>query len=460
MGTLALPVLHATVAPGDLLLAWHLDPPLTVLLLLAGAVYLLARQAAARAGRPLPSRWRVLAFFGGLETLAVALMGPPDHGNAARFSVHMVQHTLLILVAAPLLALGQPLQTVLRGLPPRRVRQLAARRRVWHGVSLLTHPIPVFLAAVGPFMLWHYPPLYEAAVRDRWVHELEHASFLVGSFLFWWLLLDPVPRHRRVTPVGKLLFLFATWMATDLVCAAVTLAPRPLYPTYVQAATLWGIDPLADQRLGGAIMWIGGGGLYAALLLGLLVRTVRPREVSREPSRRGIPRRMAFACAVTALGTVPVAFIVLGIVEPARADQARVTFSREDPLVFEQRVAAFVAAHRVGEYEGRPLVAPPPGGEAYLIGRADGWYPVLLLQRGSEYRLLLSAGDVAHGFLLDLGGQRFVARVVPGTVAVLTLRASDSGTYRILCTELCGPGFQDMTGVVVVVDALPAVQRD
>jgi len=101
-----LPILHTLAAPVDLLRAWHLDPPLTALLASAAAAYLIAWYAAPRHGRRRVSRWRVLAYLAGLEVIAVALMGPPDHGNGVRFSVHMVQHTLLMLVAPPLLVLG------------------------------------------------------------------------------------------------------------------------------------------------------------------------------------------------------------------------------------------------------------------------------------------------------------------------------------------------------------------
>ena len=445
-----LPVLHATVAPADLLRAWHLDPPLTVLLLGVAAGYLLARRAAARAGRALPSRWRVVAFLAGLEVTAVALMGPPDHGNAVRFSVHMVQHTLLILVAAPLLALGQPVRTLVRGLPPPALRWFIARRALIAPVTIVTHPVAVFLAVVGPFVLWHYPPLYEAALRIPTLHELEHVSFLGGAFVFWWVLLEPFPRHRRLSATTALLLVFATWMATDLVCATVTLAPRPLYRSYAETAALWGIDPLADQRLGGAIMWVGGGGLYAVVLLVLLVRAARPGTVARHP-RASEPARLLFPIAAAALSVVPLVFLSLGVIAPvmARGGNA-VQWKREDPQSFERRVEAFVAAYRVGERGGRPVVAPPADGDALLVGRADGWYPLLELQRGVEYQLVVSARDSAHGLLVDLGGQRVVVRVLPGQVAVVRIRADRAGEYPILCTELCGPAFQSMTGLVIV----------
>lgn len=447
-----LPVLHVVTPAGSWLEAWHVDPALTVLLLVVAFGYVLARRSAARLGRPVPSRWRLVAFLAGLEVVAVALMGPPDHANAARFSVHMLQHTLLVLVAAPLLALGHPVRTFLRGLPSGTLRSVVAYRGVTAAGAVITHPVVVFAAASLPFVLWHYPPFYEAAVRDPFLHDLEHLSFLGGAFLFWWRLVEPFPRHRRLGSSARLLLVFAVWMATDLVCAAVTLAPRPLYGVYVETARLWGIDPLADQRLGGALMWVAGGMLYAVLLLGLLVRTVRPSPVGRERSRPPAwgPRLIGLAGA--ALGVVPLAFVVFGLALPnlARATAGDVRWEREDPRLFELRVAEFVAAYRVGERDGVPVVAPPPGGDAYLVGRSDGWYPILALRSDADYRLHISSRDVAHAFFVDLAGERMTVRVVPGEVAVVTLRPRIPGTYPILCTELCGPVSREMTGLLIV----------
>ena len=278
----SIPALHVGATSAVALTSWHLEPGLTILLLLAAASYLFARRAAARARRRLPSRWRLLAFLAGIGTIALAFLGPLDHGASVRFSRHMLQHTLLILVAAPLLALGQPVRTLVRGLPSSTLRWLAGHRGVARLGRLARHPIIAFVAVTVPFALWHYPPLYDAAVRDAGVHALEHATFLGGAFLFWSVLLDPFPGQRRLGPSATILLLFAVWMATDLVCATVTLAPHPLYSVYVDVTRSAGVDPLTDQRLGGAIMWGTGGVLYAVVLLSFLVRSARRIGAARE----------------------------------------------------------------------------------------------------------------------------------------------------------------------------------
>ncbi len=287
-----LPPLHATANADSWFLAWHLDPVLVSLLTTAGAGYLIAYRATAGTGRQTLPAWRVLAYFAGLAALAVALLGPPDHFNGVLFSVHMVQHLLLMLVAAPLLVLGRPAALALWALPPRprqRIwRALLGNRPVRSSLTLLTHPFLVFLLYNGSFIAWHLPSLYQAAVADPLVHEVEHASFFGSALLFWQVLLDPRPWRRRLSTEAVVLVLFTTWMASDLLCATVTLSSELLYPVYAWQPKPWGLSPLGDQRLGGAMMWIAGGVLYVALLLGYLAypavrRGSPPRRHARYP---------------------------------------------------------------------------------------------------------------------------------------------------------------------------------
>lgn len=255
--------------------AWHLDPAIALLLGTAVAVYGLSYRAAHRAGQRVPPRWQALAYLAGIATLALALLGPPDRLAAVLFSAHMVQHVLLTLVAPPLIVLGRPVQVVLRGLRPRYgralLRQTVGRRWVRRGLTVLAHPVTIVLLANGSLVFWHLPGPYQAAVRSPAVHALEHACLLGTALLFWWVLVEPVPRHHRLSPAGALLALFASWMVSDLLGATLTLARTPFYPVYVEAGPPWSGSPLADQRLGGLIMWIGGGAFYGAVILGILV---------------------------------------------------------------------------------------------------------------------------------------------------------------------------------------------
>lgn len=121
---------------------------------------------------------------------------------------------------------------------------------------------------------------------------------------------------------------------------------------------------------------------------------------------------------------------------------------RVDPKAFVQRVDRFVKAHKVGEIKGLPVVEPPPGGNAYLLGRMWQWTPILRLKVGQTYRLHISSPDLQHGFSLLPLNMNF--HVLPGYDHVLTLTPTRKGEYPIICNEFCGVGHHLMTGKIIV----------
>lgn len=277
-------------------------------LAVAAVAYGLAYGAAYQAGRTVPRQWRAYAYLAGIATLALALLGPLDDWSEALFSAHMVQHLLLMVVSPLLLALGRPVQVFLRGVPsePRRaaLRQTLGRPAVRGLLAKLVHPIVLALAVNGSVLVWHVPAFYSAALRNPFIHELEHASFFGSALLFWWALVGPeLPRVHRLSTSAALLLLFTTWMASDLIGATLTLASAPLYPDYTATPKPWGLTALADQRLGGLIMWVGGGVFYAIVMAGLLLTPyLWPREVGlhRQASRRSSGGRGRQIFGVTA----------------------------------------------------------------------------------------------------------------------------------------------------------------
>lgn len=289
-----LPLLHAGASHGSWALAWSADPFLLTLLAAAVLVYVLSYRSAALFGRPLPPSWQVVAYLGGLSTLALALLGPFDHYNGVLFSVHMVQHLLLMLVAAPLLVLGRPVQVILHGLPRRYrrilLRHTAARRGFRRAISAITHPASIFVLYNGSFVIWHLPRLYQAAVLNEHIHEMEHAAFFATALLFWWVLIDPLPMRKRISVTAAVLLLFATWMASDLLCATITLARSPIYPVYTETVKPWGLSAYTDQRIGGAIMWAVGGIYYAVVTVAMLaVPYMRHRTSSEMSAQPNVP---------------------------------------------------------------------------------------------------------------------------------------------------------------------------
>jgi len=229
------------MSAGDLLTQWTLGAPLATLVAAAAAYAIGVRRA-----RRWPAR-RTAAFFAGLAMLAVALLSGVDAWADRLQSVHMVQHTLLLLVAPLLLCAGAPATLALRTLRSRR-RLAAVLRRV------PAHPA-VGLPVLGATMLAvHLTPLYEARGV---LHEAEHVWLVTAGLLFWAPLVgaDPGPRAGAAGRIGVTLAAMAPMGALS----AVLLTAAPRSAQYAASATAAGVDPAADQRAAAVVMWVGGG---------------------------------------------------------------------------------------------------------------------------------------------------------------------------------------------------------
>lgn len=120
------------------------------------------------------------------------------------------------------------------------------------------------------------------------------------------------------------------------------------------------------------------------------------------------------------------------------------------PSNYEAKVEAFAEEHTIGEEEGVPIVAPPPGGDAYMLGRTFDWWPILQLEKGQSYRFHLSSVDLQHGF--SLLPTNINIQIHPGYEHVITLTPTETGEFGIICNEYCGLGHHVMTGKIIVVD--------
>ena len=265
------------LAPHDLWRAWSAPPVVLLSLIFGVCCYALgARGLWRRAGigRGI-TQWRAAAFGTGVIVLLVALVSPLDALGGALFSAHMVQHMLLVVVAAPLVVVGSPAYVMLFALPARGRRRVSSiwRRagtlhRAWHGVST---PIVAWSIHVLALWLWHVPTFYDAALRDERIHVAEHVTFLVTALLFWWVALD---RHRlRVG--GATLYLFTAALQCTLLGALIAVARHPWYYGHLASAATWGLTPLEDQQLAGMIMWIPAGLAYLVALVPRLIGTLR-----------------------------------------------------------------------------------------------------------------------------------------------------------------------------------------
>lgn len=230
---------------------------LAVMLVVTAALYAAGMYRRVRRVGALRARdsWRLAAFWAGLSALAVALSPQLDEWSDARFSAHVVQHQVLMLVAAPLLALARP--TVCLWVLPQGWRRSLGRviARFAHTVrrdamAMALTAMVVFEAALT---LWHWRPFYEAALENDGLHVAEHLTLLAAALALW----STVAQIRTAARGAAVLVLCATALYTGAVGALLAMSKTLWYPLYAVAPPL-GLDPLADQQLAGLIMGISG----------------------------------------------------------------------------------------------------------------------------------------------------------------------------------------------------------
>jgi putative membrane protein len=223
-----------------------------------GVAYVLA------ARRDPPSLLRSALFFAGL-LLAFFAVASPVATVAIHYlvSAHLLQNVVLAEWTPALVVLG---------LGP-FVSSWVARHRA---TRTLTRPLVALPLWLLTYALWHVPFAYEAALEDRLVLDLEHASYLVAGFLLWWPVFQDEPWHLPAG--GKAAYLFAAFVLASPLGLILALLPSPLYDTYVEAPRLWGIAPLEDQQIGGTLMAVSEAIVFFGLLAFFFVRFMAEEE--------------------------------------------------------------------------------------------------------------------------------------------------------------------------------------
>jgi putative membrane protein len=270
---------------------WGVRPEVVAPILIVAGAYALGWWRLSRRGTPI-SAWRVAAAGGGLLALAAALSSPLDRLAHAFFSAHMLQHLLLIAVAAPLLLLADPFVALLWGLPAplralagRRLRPGALARRVWGGLTVMA---VAWLAHVLVIWLWHLPVAYDAAVSDRLLHDVEHLAFFATALLFWWPIVQPAPRLRARTAYGsRVVYLVLAAGQTGLLGLLLTLSPQTWYRSYAS---------LEDQSLGGVVMWGLGGAVDMVAVLIVVFRYLAAQDVRNMGGPEMAPHTPPITC--------------------------------------------------------------------------------------------------------------------------------------------------------------------
>ena len=275
--------------PAATLLAWSLEPAVTIPVAGAAALYWRGwRKLSPR----LPERFgprRPAAFMAGLASVILALCSPVDALGRHLLQAHMVQHMLLMLIAPPLLWAGAPLAPLLLGMPRllrRAVATLLAAPPMRRLTAFLCHPAVSWTAFVAAFWLWHLPASYELALASNLWHHVEHLCFFTTALLFWrpvvlaWPARSPWPRWAMIP------YLVLAELQNTVLAAILTFSDRVIYSSYA-AQRLGSLSALEDQSIAGVIMWVPGSVAFLVPLLWLVVTAMAaPRS---EPGIRAQP---------------------------------------------------------------------------------------------------------------------------------------------------------------------------
>lgn len=267
-------------------LRWGAEPWVLFLLALSLLLYGLGLRALwprSRASRT-PLLRQALWFGLGWTGLVLALASPLDSAGSYSFAAHMVQHEVLMVVAAPLLVLGRPLGVWVWAFPSTWRRRLGTSVRngaVQAAWGALTHPMNAWLLHFAALWMWHVPAAFDSALASNGIHALQHACFLFSALLFWWAALGRHGVHKA--PGAAIAYLFTTMMHTGALGALLTFSETIWYPIYGSKAQVFGLGPLEDQQLGGLIMWIPGGLAYVIAGLALCARWLGRGPQGRPP---------------------------------------------------------------------------------------------------------------------------------------------------------------------------------
>ncbi len=267
----------------SLLLEWSLPPEVVAGMLLAAGLYMWGARRVADAHPRHPWPWaRLVCFLFGLGAVYLALGSPVERYDTTLFWVHMVQHLLLISVAAPLLMLGAPVTLAVRAASPRWRRRILRLLRSWP-VRVLTFPVVTW--GLYAAVLWgtHFTPIFDAAVRDPALHQGEHALYLLAACLWWWPVVGLDPGRWKLAYPARMLYVFVAMPFMTFLGLALYGADRVLYPAYTEVARDWGPSPLADQKAGAALMWVTGD--VVALVVILVLFGAWMREEARKGER-------------------------------------------------------------------------------------------------------------------------------------------------------------------------------
>ncbi len=252
---------------------WTTDPWVLLPLHVCGFAYWLgATRLWRHAGFGRGIRYRqAVCFWAGWIALTLALVSPLHWLGERLFAAHMVEHCILIAIAASLIVASQPTAAILWAMP-KSVGAAFAVLAHWRPIAAtwacLTAPVTATVVHGAVLWAWHMPALYQLTLESIGWHRAEHLSFTLTAMLFWWALM------RRPQQAAKLGCLFVTTLHSGLLGLLLALSPRLWYPAQSVMAADWGLTPLQDQQVAGLVMWVPMSAVYTVAALWVAARWI------------------------------------------------------------------------------------------------------------------------------------------------------------------------------------------
>ena len=269
-----MPRLASNVAPK---IAWSFEPSVLIGVAALAILYLLAWRRGRATGSPhKPGYGRLAIFTCGLLAILAALVSPLDGLGDQLLVMHMIQHILLLDIVPILLILG--LNKVLLRPVTRRLHSIEQR------AGYLAHPAFAVIVYAGFMWGWHIPALYDAALRNTYIHAFEHLCFAAAGTLYWWHIMSPIRTRMRLGGLGPVAYMTSTKLLVGLLGIALAFAPASFYPFYEHHPHYWGLSPSEDQSMAGLTMALEQSIVMGIALVVVFVQmlTESEREAQRQ----------------------------------------------------------------------------------------------------------------------------------------------------------------------------------
>jgi cytochrome c oxidase assembly factor CtaG len=331
MGSEALPPVSALELVGR----WQFAPLVTAFVVLAAGLYLwgVLRVRRRHPARPWPLA-RTAAFLGGLAVVVIATQSGVGSYDDVLFWDHMVQHLLLLMVAPPLLVVGQP-ATLLLHASRNPVHTWTKKLLRSHVVTWITWPVFGVALYVGVIVGTHLTSFMNLVLANETVHNAEHVLFLVAGYLYFLPLVGREPIRWKVSYPSRIFLLFIAMPVDAFTGLALGSESGNPFPNLAAGRPAWAPSPLSDVHIGGAVMWVGGAGLMFVVMLTVFFAWSRETRSDGGLGWLEVARRANFAAQV---GAHQDAAASPGAAPPAAA--ARDTESLDDD---EEHLAAYNA---------------------------------------------------------------------------------------------------------------------